>query len=64
MKRGYIIALGNIARLNARIAGMVAENDYRKACGNQVAYAEEAFMLAIDEECCGFNSIVALVNEE
>lgn len=29
----------------ARVQGMVAENAHREACGNSVAYGEEAFAI-------------------
>lgn len=37
-------ALALIAAAQARIAGMVAENQLRMTCGNSVYYGEDAFM--------------------
>lgn len=42
-----ILAL--ITAAQARIAGMQAENAYRLACGNSVAYADEAFGIEADQ---------------
>jgi len=33
---------------NARVAGMVAENEQRQQCGNSIAYGVEAFSLEAD----------------
>lgn len=35
--------LGFILAASARVEGMKAENQHRLACGNSIAYGEEAF---------------------
>ena len=38
--------------------GMVAENQYRANCGNQIAYDEEAFLKVIEENGLTHNQAV------
>lgn len=41
---GFLMsAVAEMHAVNARVAGMIAENAHREACGNSVAYGEEAF---------------------
>jgi len=45
-------AIANLARIlacNARVEGMKAENAHRDACGQSVAYGEEAFLAEANE---------------
>lgn len=44
------------AVLNARIAGMQAENQQRIHRGESLAYAEDAFNKEIDASICNWNS--------
>ena len=37
--------LGSILAASARVEGMKAENQHRLACGNSIAYGEEAFAI-------------------
>lgn len=41
----------------ARIAGMVAENQHRLSLGHSIAYDEGAFVRVIDEEQIGHNAV-------
>ena len=52
----YVIA--QAAVLNATIAGMVAENEYRKQCGNQIAYDEICFVKAVESSGLHHNAVV------
>ena len=49
-RAAFLIAQAAI--LNAEIAGMVAENMQREACGHSMAYGEEAFQQVIDKSIC------------
>lgn len=53
------------ALLNAEIQGMVAENQHRMACGNSVAYGEEAFDAAIKryEGILGYNAMITFIKD-
>jgi hypothetical protein len=59
--RKIIEAQGNMIRLQARVAGMQAENVYRQQCGHTVAYDEASFHRAIAEENAGVNDIAQLL---
>ena len=51
------------ACLMAEVAGMVAENDYRKMRGESVAYTEDAFQAAINNSPCAYNSAIEFLRE-
>lgn len=46
------------AVLNARVAGMHAENMMRVHRGENIAYAEEAFEKEISSSVCNWNSAI------
>lgn len=48
MSKELVQILALITAAQARIAGMQAENQHRLACGNAVAYADEAFGVEAD----------------
>ena len=48
--RGIVVQAAQ-AVLFAKVSGMNAENDYRKACGYLLAYGEQGYQQAIDEFC-------------
>ena len=54
--------LSQTAMLNAEIAMMVAENQYRTNCGHQIAYGEAEFASVIKgyELILGYNAVNAL----
>lgn len=54
----YVIA--QAAALNARIAGMVAENQWRLHVGQAMAYNEVDFQLATKEYCVEHNDVIGL----
>ena len=56
----YAFVLAQVALLNCRVAGMQAENQHRIACGNSVAYADDAFADVEREFAAmiGFNEIL------
>lgn len=56
-KAAYIMA--QAAALNARVAGMRAENDWRISCGNSIAYTEEHFEAVVTEYGCHHNQTIA-----
>lgn len=59
----FIVA--QAAMLNARIAGMVAENMQRAALGHSMAYGADEFF-AVEREFdnyLGYNAVVALFHE-
>ncbi len=41
--------VGQAAILNAEVAGMVAENMQREACGYSMSYGEDAFQVVIEK---------------
>lgn len=53
------------ALLNARIAGMTAENMQRAAVGNSMAYDEEYFASVVREfeGVLGFNAVITLFGQ-
>lgn len=53
------LVMSQAACAMARAAGMTAENQYRMACGNQVAYGEDAFLKLIDEYGIDHNAVVS-----
>lgn len=57
----YVNALTAI--FNARIAGMVAENQFRTNCGNQIAYDSIAFEKEIEEFGLHHNNLIGLFNQ-
>lgn len=47
---GEIVAIqAHFARLNCRVAGMQAENEFRSHNGNGIAYGDEAFEAELKE---------------
>ncbi len=50
------------ATTNARVAGMVAENDLRMLKGDSPAYGEAAFESVYVEEGVCWNSVCELIN--
>lgn len=56
-KSAYIIA--QAAVLNARVAGMVAENQDRIRKGESLAYIEEDFRKLVDKSSCGHNEVIS-----
>ncbi len=54
--------LSQTAMLNAEVAMMVAANQYRTNCGDQIAYGEEEFANVIKgfETVIGYNAVIAL----
>ena len=61
--RNHALALSNITMLQATIAGMVAENQWREQQGKGIAYNEEAFVKVVDESSAHHNAICTLFNE-
>lgn len=55
-KAAFIMA--QAAVLNAEIAGMVAENIYRQACGKTIAYDEQAFEVLVGRSSCHHNVVI------
>lgn len=55
-------ANANMIRLQARVAGMQAENQQRANLGQSVAYDAAAFDRAITEEQAGVNEITFLLH--
>lgn len=58
MERKEIELLASIARLNAEVAGMVAENNIRERSGQAMAYPESAFTDAIKENGLTCNDVI------
>lgn len=58
MEKNEIELLASIARLNAEVAGMVAENKIRERSGQAMAYPESAFTDAIRENGLTYNAVV------
>ena len=58
MFRGCSLLNAAVARVNARVAGMVAENEMRARRGESPAYTEDNFLLVIEEEGIGHNSAI------
>lgn len=54
--------ISQAAVLMATVAGMQAENQYRLARGETIAYAEQAFVDAIAQSGCGHHAVIALFN--
>lgn len=54
----YVI--GQAAELMARVAGMQAENQHRLACGNSIAYGQEAFEKVVDDAQCHHNAAMTV----
>lgn len=61
MQKAALI-MARAAELNARVAGMIAENQQRIADGRAIAYPEKAFNDAILETGCYWNSVGELLN--
>jgi hypothetical protein len=59
--QGVAMAFASSARLNARVAGMQADNATREIGGLAPAYGEKAFLSAIEEEGAGDNQILMTV---
>lgn len=55
------VLMARAAALNARVAAMVAENQHREACGQSIAYGEEAFQNTLDLSGCDWNGIANLM---
>ena len=53
-----IEVLAAIARLNAEVAGMVAENKMRERSDQGIAYPESAFTKAIEENGLTQNDVI------
>lgn len=51
------VLVARAAALNAEIAGMIAENQWRQSNGNAMAYDEEAFFQAIARNGLGENGV-------
>lgn len=49
--------IGRSARVNARVAAMMAANQERLSIGAAPTYAEAAFLAVIDDESCGVNDV-------
>ncbi len=62
-KAAYVAA--QAALLNARIAGMVAENQHRMNCNNSIAYGVEEFESVISEyePFIGHNACIELFHD-
>ena len=58
----FVIA--RAADLNARIAGMTAENMQRAACGHSMAYDDAAFCKVADEYAFDYNSLTLYLRGE
>ena len=58
MEKKEIELLASIARLNAEVAGMVAENKIREHRGEALAYPEKCFTDAIQENGLTYNAVV------
>ena len=54
----YASVNASIARAMIRAMGMTAENEQRKAVGHSMAYTEDSFLLIIEEEVIGYNSVI------
>lgn len=50
--------MSQVAMLNAQIAGMVAENQYREAIGESPAYNEADFQREASSSGCDQNSAI------
>lgn len=46
------------AELNARVAGMVAENQLRQQRGESIAYGEAEFSAMLDDYQFGYNDLI------
>ena len=57
----YVVAMAAV--LNAQVAGMVAENQWRSHRGEVIAYAEDAFSDLIDKSGCHRNAVLATFGE-
>ena len=55
------ILAARAAEVNAIVAGMIAENQHRVACGNSIAYGYEAFEALTSKYGIGYNDIAKLV---
>lgn len=55
-KAAFVI--GQAAELNARIAGMVAENKQREHLGQSMAFTQEHFESVIREYDLGYNGLL------
>ena len=55
--RGAVFVIAAAARVNARVAGMHAENLQRIQRDESIAYPESAFRDLIDEEGVGHNQV-------
>jgi hypothetical protein len=53
-----VLALAGCTRALITSFGMMAENQYRMNCGNQIAYDEEAFLKLIEENGLTHNQAV------
>lgn len=63
LKAAFINAQASM--LQVEISGMLAENQHRIACGNSIAYGEDAFIELQKryEPILGYNSLVAFINQ-
>lgn len=59
--RKIVEANANMIRLQARVAGMQAENQQRANLGQSVAYDAASFDLAVSQEQADVNSITSLL---
>ena len=50
--------MSQVVCAQARIAGMIAENQHRVLCGNGIAYGEDAFNSVASEYQLGHNQVV------
>jgi hypothetical protein len=55
------LLMARAAVLNAKIAGMVAENDFLKQRDMSIAYDEAAFCKVVDESGCTENAALTLL---
>lgn len=59
-EQALALVFARSAVLNARVAGMIAENDYCKQVGKTVAYGKDDFEKAIEESGLHRNEIVQM----
>jgi hypothetical protein len=55
------VIIANAARLNATVAGMIAENDERLRRNAALAYTEESFSNAVIDCGCAYNQVVGFL---
>jgi len=61
--RQVALVLALAAKLNATVAGMVAENNQREHQGESMAYQQDSFQIEIERSGInGWNTIIELLN--